>query len=180
MVAMLVGMAAGLGLIYWDERGRIGHRPFEHLRSMKTWNILGSLAGVMVFQSFLSSSGLLPEAGANLVTSGIPVASVVALLPFVAGLVTGIGIGFVGPAFPLVVGLMAMEGTGLTPMATLALSFGFGYAGMMLSPVHLCLVLTNDYFSAPYRSVYRQILPCIWALLAASVLAFLVLGRLGL
>ena len=104
---------------------------------------------------------------------------VVAILPFVAGLVTGIAIGYAGPAFPLIVGIMEAEGSGLTPMATLVLAFGFGYAGMMLSPVHLCLVLTKDYFATPYRGVYRHIWGCVVVLLAASILGYGLLLRAG-
>ena len=112
-------------------------------------------------------------------SAGIPLVSVIAVLPFVAGLVTGIAIGFAGPAFPLIVGLMEAEGSGLTPMATLVLSFGFGYAGMMLSPVHLCFVLTRDFFATSYRRIYPHILPCVIVLLAGSVLAYIVLHRAG-
>jgi hypothetical protein len=112
-------------------------------------------------------------------TAGVPLVLVVALLPLVAGLVTGIAIGFAGTAFPLVVGLMAGEANGLTPLATLVLAFGFGYAGMMLSPVHLCFVLTRNYFSAPFRGIYRQIAPCIGVLLGAAVVGFLLLSRAG-
>ena len=74
---------------------------------------------------------------------------------------------------------MGGEGVTLTPLAVLELGFGFGYAGMMLSPVHLCFVLTRDYFAAPYRGIYRRIAPCIAALLSAAAASFLLLGRAG-
>jgi len=179
LIAMLIGIVAGLGLIFWDERKELGHRPFAGLFSSKSLNILSALAGVMVFQTFLERSGLLPEAGQDLVTSGVPLVAVVAILPFVAGLVTGIAIGFAGTAFPLLVGIMGGEAVGLSPMATLALGFGFGYAGMMLSPVHLCLVLTKDYFNAPFSQIYRQILPCVIVLLLASVGLYAFFGSRG-
>lgn len=179
LIAMVIGIVAGLGLIFWDERNELGHRPFAGLFSYKSLNILSALAGVMVFQTFLDRSGLLPEAGQDLVTSGVPLLAVVAILPFVAGFVTGIAIGFAGTAFPLLVGLMEGEAVGLSPMATLALGFGFGYAGMMLSPVHLCFVLTKDYFNAPFSRIYRQILPCVFVLLLASIALYAFFGSRG-
>jgi len=179
LVAMVIGIVAGLGLIFWDERKDLGHRPFAGLFSAKSLNILSALAGVMIFQTFLERSGLLPEAGQDLVTSGVPLVAVVAILPFVAGFVTGIAIGFAGTAFPLLVGIMGGEAVGLTPMATLALGFGFGYAGMMLSPVHLCFILTKDYFNAPFSRIYRQILPCVIVLLLASIGLYAFFGSRG-
>jgi len=179
MIAMLIGLTIGLAIIFWDEWGRFEHKPFAGLMKRSSLNMLVTLAGVMIFQSFLDSSGLLPEASADLVAGGIPIIMIVTLLPFVAGFVTGIAIGYVGPAFPLVIGLMEAEGSGLTPMATLALAFGFGYAGMMLSPVHLCFVLTKDYFVSPYRLVYRHLRGCVAALMVGSVLIYAFLSYFG-
>jgi len=67
----------------------------------------------------------------------------------------------------------------LTPLATLVLAYGFGYAGMMLSPVHLCLLVTRDYFSAPLMGVYRRILPCAITILVYAAAAHLALRALG-
>lgn len=180
MLSMLLGLLLALVLIFRDRDVASGRRAFSGLWSAKTAQVLTTLGGVLVFQSLLDSSGLLPNAGQALVGSGIPVVVVVAALPLVAGLVTGIAVGFAGAAFPLVAGLMATEGSGLTPMATLALAFGFGYAGMMLSPVHLCLVLTRDYFEASYRAVYRNIFPCILVLLGFSVVLYVLMSAAGL
>ena len=179
MVAMILGLALGLGLIFWDERGHLGHKPFSGLLKPKSLNMLTTLAGVMIFQSLLDSSGLLPQAAEEWISTGIPIAFVIAGLPFVAGLVTGVAIGYAGPAFPLVVGFMQADGSYLTPMATLALAFGFGYAGMMMSPVHLCLVLTKDYFASSYRMIYPRIFGCVATLMVASLLAYIILTTVG-
>ncbi|MFA7160333.1 MAG: DUF401 family protein, partial [Kiritimatiellia bacterium] len=116
----------------------------------------------------------------ELVQSGISVVPIVAILPFLAGLITGIAAGFAGIAFPLIVGLLESGGCGLTPMATLALAFGFGYMGMMVSPIHLCLIMTRDYFSARLVPIYRQLAPVVAAQTLVVVLIFLIFKALGL
>jgi integral membrane protein (TIGR00529 family) len=179
MLAMLMGMAFGIVLMAWDERRRGRRDMFKGILSRKTAQLLTTLDGVLIFQSLLDTSGLLPAAGAGLSSRGGSLFLVTALLPFIAGLVTGIALGFAGTSFPLVVGLMQAEGSGMTPMSTLALAFGFGYAGMMLSPVHLCFVLTRNFFSASYRSIYRHIWPCVAVVMAASVVLHLLLRRLA-
>jgi hypothetical protein len=175
LVAMTAGMALGLAWLVRAHRGG-PVRLFASLSDAKSINQLSTIGGVMVFQVLLEASGLLPRAGQELVASGIPLAAVVALLPLLAGFVTGVAAGFAGVAFPIVVGLMEASGGALTPLATLALAFGFGYAGMMLSPVHLCLILTRNYFSARMAFIYRHLLPCVGALLAAAVAWFLLLS----
>jgi len=179
MIAMTVGMAAGLAWLIWSDRGQGSVRLFATLGEAKSINQLSTLGGVMVFQALLDSSGLVPQAGLELVGGGFPLPIVVALLPLVAGFVTGVASGFAGAAFPLVVGLMETGGSGLTPLATLALAFGFGYAGMMLSPVHLCLILTRNYFDAPMAFIYRHFLPCVASLMAAAAVMFWVLRGFG-
>jgi len=127
----------------------------------------------------LEKSGLLPAAGKELVSSGIPLVIAVAILPFLGGMITGIASGFTGTAFPLLVGLMNTEGSGLTPLSTLVLGYGFGYVGLLLSPVHLCLLVTRDYFSATLSKVYMQLLPGVAVILIYSIVVHFVLRVLG-
>jgi len=179
LAAMLIGLIGAAAVMVWDQRNESKKVPlFKELLTNKTANVLVTLGGVLVFESFLNASGLLPDAGTALARHGLSSLFVIAVLPFVAGLVTGIAVGFAGAAFPLVAGLLETPGTGLTPMATLVLAFGFGYAGMMLSPVHLCFVLTRGYFAASYASIYRHIAPCVAALILAA-LALHALYRVG-
>jgi len=162
LLAMLAGLAISLGLIGFASRGDSTFRLFSHIFSQKTGNVVFTLGGVMIFQAMLDFSGLLPEAGRQLSASMVPIEFVVGFLPFLAGLVTGIAIGFAGPAFPLVVGLIAAD-TSLTQASALVLAFSMGYAGMMLSPVHLCYILTRRYFFSGLFPSYIYIVPCVLA-----------------
>jgi integral membrane protein (TIGR00529 family) len=182
--SVLMGLLLAMVVIYIDEvklaKTALPRSMFSSLLRWKTLHVLLSLVGVLVFKFMLKSSGLLPDASHELVESGIPVVVAVAALPFLAGMVTGIALGFAGVAFPLVVGLMAVDGVGLAPLATMVLAYGFGYMGMMLSPVHLCFLVTRDYFDASMRAVYRHIAPCILSVLIYCVVTYAVLSAFGL
>ena len=180
MVAMLIGMASGLVILLFHEAKFGRPQVFAGFFTYKSFNQLVTLGGVVVFQYFLEASKLMPQAASELAHSGIPVKGVVALLPFIAGLTTGVASGFAGLAFPLIVGLMESGETTLTPLATLALAFGFGYVGMLLSPVHLCLILTRDYFEAKLAFIYRHILPCVLVTTITAIVLHWLLSALGL
>ena len=184
MISFLVGMIMAIAVVYFDEvreaKRAFPKVMFSSLFKWKSINVLISLGGVLVFKVMLVSSGLLPIASDDLVQSGIPIVVAVAALPFLAGVVTGIALGFAGTAFPLIVGLMSVESVGLTPLATLVLAYGFGYMGMMLSPVHLCFLVTKDYFNAPMQKIYRQIIPCVFCILVYCIAAHFVLSWLEL
>jgi hypothetical protein len=41
-------------------------------------------------------------------------------------------------------------------MPYVVLAYGFGFIGMMLSPVHLCFLVTQEYFHTNAVDSYRQ------------------------
>ncbi|HOF90144.1 MAG TPA: DUF401 family protein, partial [Armatimonadota bacterium] len=55
-------------------------------------------------------------------------------------------------------------------LSTAALAYGFGYLGMMLSPVHVCLLVTNEHFNT---RLHRTLPPLLGpaAVVAAAVVA---------
>jgi len=62
-------------------------------------------------------------------------------------------------------------------MAYIVLAFVSGFTGVLLSPIHVCLVLTKDYFRADLaRTLLKLILPCS-LLFASGVLLFLLYLR---
>lgn len=168
LLPAIFGLAAALLIVFADElrqarRGGLARwwPPAFGTASLnrRSAGVYLSLLGVMIFKDMLESSALLSEAARQLNAAHVPAMLAVMLLPCVAGIVTGLTVGFVGTSFPFVIALMHAPASGLTPLATLVLAYGCGYAGLLLSPVHLCLILSRDYFQAPFGAVYRLLVP---------------------
>ena len=74
-------------------------------------------------------------------------------------------------------GLLAPLFAPLFPPAALipytALFFVCIMLGYLVSPLHLCLVLTNQYFEVPYEKVLRKLALPMLAMLVAVVLQLL-------
>ena len=102
----------------------------------------------------------------------IPVLLIIMIMPFVSGLITGIAIGFVGTSFPLVIPLFQALPT-YDSMALAAVAFTFGFMGMMLSPVHLCFLVSKDYYKAGLLKSYRYLALPILTVMAATILLYL-------
>ncbi|MEI6704304.1 MAG: DUF401 family protein, partial [Deltaproteobacteria bacterium] len=76
-------------------------------------------------------------------------------------------VGYIGITFPL---LMPLMGTPTPSPGLVALAFASGFAGVMLSPIHLCYVLTCEYFHADIARVYhRLLLPSAFVLAAVLI-----------
>ena len=130
--------------------------------------------GIVTFKGMLESSGAVENISVEMEKWGVPLIGVAMLVPFFCGFITGIAIGFVGSSFPLVVALVHSAGLGDQMGAYCVLAYGFGYMGMMVSPIHLCLLLTRQYWKAPLQPIYRKIAgPCISVALTSLVLFFL-------
>lgn len=181
LLGMTIGLCIGLALIASHRRARPREQRgmVKRFFTRKNVNILITLSGVMIFKSLLETSGLIDAASEELAACRMPIVFVIAALPFLAGLVTGIGIGFAGTTFPLIAGLLAAGGD-ISIAAALPLAFGMGYAGMMLSPLHLCLLLTKDYFEARLLKVYLYLIPCVAIVGLASIMLHLLFMAMGL
>ena len=71
---------------------------------------------------------------------------VIIAIPFVAGIATGITVAYVGAGFSIVLSLIGKDPDRAVFLSTIVLGYGSGFVGMMLSPVHVCLVVTNEHF----------------------------------
>ena len=164
LLPAILGLTVALGVVFVDELrsarrdGTARWRPpafGSAIFNRRATGVFLSLLGVMLFKHMLECSALLGDAARQLNAAHVPAMLAVMLLPFVAGTVTGLAVGFIGTSFPFVIALMHAPGSGLTPLATLFLAYGCGYVGLLLSPVHLCLLLSREYFKAPFPGVYR-------------------------
>jgi hypothetical protein len=176
-----VGLGLLAGLIWTAYRGRQSAlRVFAHITRGSVWSMLLLVTSVMVFQYILGEVKAASAIAEELRQLNVPLIVVVAALPFVAGAVTGLAVGFVGTSFPIVLPLMiVLAGDGST-RAFVALAYAFGHIGQMVSPLHLCYIVSNRYFSTPFAPVYRIIMPAITCVGFLTILYVIVLRLLGL
>ena len=136
-----------------------------------TINMAMIILGIMAFKGVLIESEIIGTIQQELIRYHIPTTLVVAILPFIAGLVTGIAIGFVGSSYPLIIAILSGQVHGNGILAYSVLAYGFGYMGMMMSPVHLCLLVSKDYFHSDLARTYRLLLkPMIFVLVWTVIL----------
>ena len=127
---------------------------------------------IMVFQGTLTESQAVLRIRDELALYNVPLLLVIALMPFLSGFITGIAVGFVGLSFPLVIPMFPPEPL-FDYMACAALAFTFGYMGMMLSPVHLCFLVTKDFYRASLLKSYPRLILSALFVMATVLLLFL-------
>ena len=128
------------------------------------WPITASVISILFFQGMLYSTGTIDTLISFFQQSGISANTVVYLTAFFMGLLTGLPQGFAAVAFPLVVPLLHANLDGLT------LTYICGLTGVMLSPAHLCIIVSAEYFHA---SLFRSLKPIALAQLSLLLFTFL-------
>jgi integral membrane protein (TIGR00529 family) len=133
------------------------------------------VVGILVFKGVLEATGAAAQIAADLTSLGIPAFFVLIILPFIIAMSTGMTMAYVGITFPI---LLTYFTTGDFPMIAFMLAYAGGYAGIMLSPVHLCLVLTAKYYRAPLPTIYRLLYAPVLSVLAVAAAAYLAVNYL--
>ena len=167
-------LAAGLAVsLAWTIRlNRLGAAEMlAVLKRPSIYKLSLVVVAVMIFWHAIRHVDAARQIAAELAALRVPAEIVVALLPLIAGLVTGLAVGFVGTSFPIVLAVVAAMPAGGSIRPYVALAYGFGHLGQMLSPLHVCQVMSNEYFGAASRGVYRRLAPTI-ALMAAATVAY--------
>jgi len=144
----------------WKRLATLGREAF----SVRTVLLV---AGIMAFRGMLEAVGLVEALPKTLAAMGLPPLSLVILLPMLLGALIGLSQGFVGASFPLLIGILG-TGSHAHP-GYIALAFVSGYTGVMLTPLHLCFVLTIQYFKASLGRVWLRVLPGMLVILLAAL-----------
>lgn len=148
----LLGIVLFLFLFYRYKLGAL----LSAIRHGFSLDVIILILGIMFFKETMESSGAVTSLSKFFFDRGIPLLPILFLLPFLTGILTGITVGFVGSTFPLLVSI-----AGTTSIGALSFAFASGFLGVLLSPVHICLILTKDYFKADLWGIYRiMLLPC--------------------
>jgi integral membrane protein (TIGR00529 family) len=124
--------------------------------------LLWGVVGILFFQQVLSRSGIIGDFTVLMNSLAVPAMTVVGVIAFLGGLLTGTSQGFVAIAFPFI----ALLSPGNLDLVMIC--FVMGMAGQMLSPAHLCLLVTLDYFQADFLRSLRPVLALEAVLVAAA------------
>ncbi len=176
IAGMVGGLGAGLVAVFAGNPGAL-RRAATLFAKRNTWDMMLLVLGIQVFSAALScplggskSATLVTAMRDEFLAMGIPIGLVIALIPFISGAVTGVAFGFVGASFPIVFALLGASPALHVVCAATVFAYGCGYVGMLLSPVHICFVVTNEYFKTRLYSSYRYILAPALCVLAACLI----------
>jgi hypothetical protein len=152
----------------WRKNNFTSRQTHDVLLNKHLLTMVYMVLAIFIFKGVLTDSRAIDAISNDLMNLKVPLLIIIALLPFVVGLVGGIAIAFVGGTFPILIPMIHSMGETQYMLAYMMLAMVCGFAGVLLSPLHLCLVLSNEYFKTGLSSVYRYLwLPCLALVVSA-------------
>lgn len=162
---LILVVLAVIALLAIIERVRFRGLALSFRRGL-SFQIVTLVLGVAAYKYMLETAGVIEAVPAFFLKMHMPELLVIAAVPLIVGLITGVTLAFIAVSFPLLLPLM---GGDAVDMQLVMLAFVSGFVGCLLSPVHLCLVLTREYFGASLGRVYRLLIPACAILMAVAV-----------
>ena len=129
------------------------------------YKMFANVICILLFIALLESTGVLALLVAAFESSPLPIPVIIGFLSFIIGLLTGISQGHVAIMMPIVAGI-SMGDLDLVGVAMV-----FGVAGQMVTPTHLCLTITVDYFKSDF---FKTLKPVLWAQIPLAIIFIVV------
>jgi hypothetical protein len=171
-LGILAALAAAIACVFVQNRA---DKAFliESLKQKELRQTLVMVAAIFAFNAVMEQAGVVSEmvklgGGAALVTAAV-------FVPALVGMIAGITIAFVGAAFPLMLGLLEQLGMQDQAMAWGMLALVSGFSGVMASPLHICFVMTCQFFGVDLGKSWRAVMPPCLGMMAFGAIWFFVL-----
>lgn len=138
-LAMGLVVVAFIPLYFWFKRPISVKSVFTESLDKK---LFFNVVCILYFIQLLTVIGTLDEIVNVFNNSALPQAVIIACLFFIFGVMTGMGQGYIAIVMPIVA-LMAPGNIVLVGIAMV-----YGMAGQMVTPTHLCILVTVEYFKS--------------------------------
>ena len=134
-------------------------KAMEIVRNGIRWDLVLAIISMLYLRDMITSSGSVVKLFEAVIASGIPVMAIAIVIPLFIGAISGSPAMGVGIAFPILLPLFGEANIHLTSIVFLGITCTY-----ITSPLHLCLVLSNNYFKSDLNKVLRYLAPSCLAL----------------
>ncbi|HID25660.1 MAG TPA: DUF401 family protein [Thermoplasmata archaeon] len=143
------------------------------LRKGLSWKLPLAIVGIMVFREMILTSKAVDIIANTVNSSNIPAVLIVVSVPFILGLITGYNLGGVALSYPIVEPFFSSLGGNMVAFASLV--FTSSLVGYVMSPIHLCMVVTCEYFKTDLSNIYKRFIPAAFSLLLINTIIVMVI-----
>lgn len=170
--SFIVGVTVGIILLFILTKTDL-KTSLHTLRKSLSWNLAAAIFAIMIFRQMIQRSQVDTFISQGMQTLAIPALAAIILIPLIIALLIGSDFASVALSYPLIAPLIAISG--VTVLGCTCLVFISVLIGYLISPIHLCNVLSSDYLHTDVTRMYKMYIPASIAALASNLIIVLLL-----
>ena len=168
--SFIIGVFLGLILLYLMVK--LPSKEYAQiLKKSLTWKFALAIFGIIIFRQMIEVSGATEIIGDGINSIAIPSILLIISIPLLLGTVTGYNLGAIALSYPIIASLQGDLGD----VSFASIIFMSSLAGYLISPIHLCNVVSSEYLKTDTTRMYRFYIPSIIILLLIHSLIVMVL-----
>lgn len=163
----LIGVSVSIFVLYvlvksdWKTYGGI-------IKKSLTWKLAFAVFGIIIFQEMFQASQVHSLIRDIMNSVAFPALVIIVFIPFLLGALTGSDFGALAPlSYSLLTPFFPFTGVSLLGLTSLI--FISSFVGYLISPIHLCNVLSSEYMKTDTTRMYKFFIPGVLATLFLQV-----------
>jgi len=136
-----------------------------------TWKLALAILGIMIFRQMFEVSKANVLLFDIISSLHIPVILMAVIIPLILGTVTGYNLGAIALSYPLLAPFFPLTGSSIVVTGLASIIFVSALVGYLISPIHLCNVLSSEYLKTDTTRMYKIFIPSAITMLMIQVLA---------
>jgi uncharacterized protein len=141
------------------------------LKKSITWKFALVIIGIMVFRKIFEYTQSNQAIFSTLESFNIPILLMIIILPLLLGIITGYLLIGITLTYPLLAPFY--PATDLTIIGFASLIFMSAFVGYLISPIHLCNILSSEYLKTDTTKMYPVFIPAALSLLVFHIIIVL-------
>jgi len=172
--SFLIGVIFSIILVYYLT-DKTKKEYFNIIKKSVTYNLALAIFGIMIFREIFEMSNANILLSDIIVGSHIPTVTMIILIPLILGVLTGYNLGSVALSYPILVPFFPVDINSITLISYTSLIFMSSIVGYLISPIHLCNVLSSDYLKTDTTRMYKMYIPAALFVLFVQIIAVLII-----
>jgi len=173
--SFLIGVFFSIILLFFLLKISFG----EYLKILKksfSLKLFVAIFGIMIFRGMFETSQANVLIADILGNTAAPALIIIIFIPFLLGFLTGYNLGAIALSYFLVEPFFLI--TGISILGLTSVIFISALVGYLISPIHLCNVLSSDYLKTDPTRIYKWFIPAALLMLVIQVIfVVLILGK---
>lgn len=166
----LIGLMVSLLILFFLLKIN-GKQYVEYLKKSVTWTLALAIFGILILREMISVSQT-PELIAHMMQNfAFPALIIVIFIPILLGVITGYNLGAVALSYPLIEPFF--EFTNIHIIGLTSIIFMSSLLGYLISPIHLCNVVSSEYLHTDTTRMYKMYIPAVGAVIIFHIVIVL-------